>query len=760
MRGTFGLVGLFVSAWFGCCIVTAPAFALPAERHYEMVTPVFKGGFGALQIEGVSLDGEAVAFYSGGAFAGAPSGFQSLDYLARRGGSGWSTVPLMPPASLIPAGFGKGDVTPSLDMELQLGKPGPNSQNSFAEEDVFLHSTDSPDVVGGWELSKTLNPITDQPLQTSYDSASSSFCHMVLESPGVEPLVPEAVGISATNESYEFDRGCDGEPQSLSLIGLNNKGGLISRTCDTGIGEGQYSPGGLSSFNAVSTDGAEIFFTVCLSGDTSSSSPHQVFVRLDGSRTIEVSRPLGQTCDEVPCSGAAERGSANFVGASEDGSRVFFTAPLSVGQPPIVSGSTDASNNLYMATIGCPAGKSVCSVAEREVVSLTQVSHDPTTGATADVQGVVRVAPDGSRVYFVAGGDLLSEAQQMALEGEGSEIPAVGADNMYVYDSKSRTIDFIGDLCSAKELSGIVEDSRCPSEAGSDETLWTNSSEGQAQTAGVDGGFLVFATYAQLLTSDANKVRDVYRFDADTGSLVRVSGGENGYDSDGNRSVFGQNGEALGASIRPGHHGGGLREQYELDTRAISEDGSRVVFTSAEPLSPLAINGLENAYEWHEGTGAAGPGSVSLISSGGSIEPVNDVVISSDGVNVDFLTSEGLVQQDIDGASDIYDARLGGGFPLPAAERRPCEGDACQGPLTSPAPLLVPGSVSQSPGGNFAPPRQPAKPKKKAPKKTRSKKKSGTRRQVKAKGGSKAVRTSRVARLFPSAESIRGRSAR
>ena len=59
--------------------------------------------------------------------------------------------------------------------------------------------------------------------------------------------------------------------------------------------------------------------------------------------------------------------------------------------------------------------------------------------------------------------------------------------------------------------------------------------------------------------------------------------------------------------------------------------------------------------------------------------------------------------QDTDGLGDVYDARLHGGFPVAAVPRAPCSGDACQGPLTNPAPLLVPGSVAQAPGENLAP---------------------------------------------------------
>ena len=47
------------------------------------------------------------------------------------------------------------------------------------------------------------------------------------------------------------------------------------------------------------------------------------------------------------------------------------------------------------------------------------------------------------------------------------------------------------------------------------------------------------------------------------------------------------------------------------------------------------------------------------------------------------------------------------GFPQAPAAAQPCSGDACQGPLTNPAPLLIPGSVSQVPGENLAPGQRP-----------------------------------------------------
>ena len=154
-----------------------------------------------------------------------------------------------------------------------------------------------------------------------------------------------------------------------------------------------------------------------------------------------------------------------------------------------------------------------------------------------------------------------------------------------------------------------------------DAELWLEFPESFAQTAGEDGRFLVFSTYARLITSgseaDADDAQDVYRYDAQTGVLQRVSVGEAGYDANGNRN----DGEAIVGEIDDfpmrvgdartalGFTGEIGQEERGEDRRAISEDGARIVFMTADPLSSKATNGLVNVYEWHEGT-------VSLVSCG------------------------------------------------------------------------------------------------------------------------------------------------
>jgi hypothetical protein len=678
-------------------VVATPASALTSpERHYEMVSPVYKGGYGATGIEAVAPTGEAVAFFSPGAFAGAPQGPLFIGYVARRGATGWSTVPVMPPASILPY-VATEDVSSTLDSVVVFGKPGPNIEAATQvgpEEEFLEHIVSAPDTQSNWMLAgspfRSLEgSLNGEALLASYKGGSADLCYLLVTN-SRQPLTVEAEEAVKTQEVYVLDRGCNGGQPSLHLLGLNNAGKVISPFCSTDAGLELYDLGRSSEFNAVAAGGRAIFFTtnvekkdVC--GNTATGI-HQLFVRLGGSRTVEVSRPLLPACEEVPCAGAKERMSSDFIGASEDGSRVFFAT-----SQPLVAEDTDTASDLYMASFGCSAGEVKCDVTKREVKSLVAVSHDSNLGEAGEFQGVVRIAPDGSRVYFVARG-VLSEGPN----AEGRS-PVVGADNLYVYDAASKRTVFVAALCSGAGLSGTVSDIRCGGK-GSDVSLWSNS--GDAQTAGSDGRFLVFSSYGRLTGDDTDTAQDVYRYDAESGLLVRVSAGEDGYEANGNSD--GEKEVSGNSSITPGNWGGEVRLQYEMGTRAVSEDGSRVVFESAVPLSPDAVNGLANVYEWHEGP--AGEGSVSLISSGSGTQPVEKAVISPGGNDVFFITSQSLVSQDVDEAPDIYDARIGAGFPQAPAPAQACSGDACQGPLTNPAPLLVPGSVSQAPGGNFAAP--------------------------------------------------------
>jgi hypothetical protein len=404
----------------------------------------------------------------------------------------------------------------------------------------------------------------------------------------------------------------------------------------------------------------------------------------------------------------------------------------------LVPTDSNGKNDLYEARIGCPATEPDCEESRKEVTSLTEISKDNASNQAAEVIGVVNMAPDGGAVYFVAHGALTSSANS---EGE-SAVP--GADNLYAYDTRDDRLVFVADLCSASAASGTTEDTNCPASSEADKRedtgLWGASDETQVTD---DGRFLIFTSFGRLVRraegADTDAHKDVYRFDISSDALERVSIGEEGYDANGNSEAD--------SSILPGGYqersgnGTAVFLEHEMSLRTVSNDGSWIAFSTAEPLSPHVSNGLLNDYIWH--AEKSGGGRVSLISSGSSLtddlEPIIPPNVSPEGRDVFFTTSAGLVSGDTENDLDVYDARIGGGFVESTVDHGQCSSDACQGPLTAPTsllvPAMVPASMSQAPGENW--PRPKKQKKAKTGKKVRHRHKAKRRHAVKGKSGTR-----------------------
>jgi hypothetical protein len=108
--------------------------------------------------------------------------------------------------------------------------------------------------------------------------------------------------------------------------------------------------------------------------------------------------------------------------------------------------------------------------------------------------------------------------------------------------------------------------------------------------------------------------------------------------------------------------------------RYLSGDGRYAFFTSVQPLVPQDTNGLPDAYEYDANTGQ-----VHLISSGTGEDGSWFEDASETGSDVFFLTAQRLTGWDTDTLTDLYDARVNGGFPEPSPAPAACDGDACQG---------------------------------------------------------------------------------
>ncbi len=360
--------------------------------------------------------------------------------------------------------------------------------------------------------------------------------------------------------------------------------------------------------------------------------------------------------------------------------------------------------------------------------ALTLVNVAP--GATLAAQGGA-VSADGSRVYFGEVGKLwLREGSAAPHEvAAGAEFQtAAPTGSLAFYTSGAKLFRYDAGTQASTELtpSGGVKGVLGVSDAGDsvyyqDATalkLWhsgtttTVAPDAEAALAGdwppstgtarvsADGNRLFFLSKARLTgydNTDANTGlpdSEVFLYEAGGGGTLRcVSCNPTNERPIGPSAITGASSNGRSEAAAPG----------EIVTRAykprnLSATANRVFFTSGDALVALDTNKATDAYQWEgQGTGscAKAGGCLSLLSSGTDSVGASFVDASESGEDAYFLTTSSLVPQD-PGSADLYDARVGGGFPVPSTPI-PCEGDACQ-PLPSPPEDPTVGSLIPGPG--------------------------------------------------------------
>ncbi len=174
--------------------------------------------------------------------------------------------------------------------------------------------------------------------------------------------------------------------------------------------------------------------------------------------------------------------------------------------------------------------------------------------------------------------------------------------------------------------------------------------------------------------------------------------------------------------------------------RYLSEDGGRLFFESFDALLPADENDKRDVYEFElPGTGSctsespsfdpASSGCHFLISSGKDEDHSYLLDASADGRDVFFSTRRPLVGWDENDNYDVYDARIGGGFPEPPVKPA-CEGEGCKPPAPAPPQASpTPGTATLQGQGN-ARPRPRACPKGKARRKGRCVRRRGKQREA------------------------------
>ncbi len=703
--------------------------SLPDCRAYERVTPAETGGFQddflALLDEGEQTG--AVLTQSIGRFEPATGFFSFLEYSARRGASGWLS------SSVADAPLDR--------FEYPTENATANVENAAGSEIISLREKDSS--VFAYELYRHAEGGPYEPVGSVFPPGAHpgaptgsnpgrfpsagepgvglfpnpSLTHILFTVDAHEPAerwpgdttVADATGGGniGSPSLYEYTEPFGGPP---ALVGVTNSGELISQ-CGTG-------PGGVA-FNgaesaergarqAISESGDVVFFTVAGHDGTlcplGAKAPPvaELYARIAGTTTLAISEPAAlpgtsdPQCREPRCisnetSEAAFR-DARYEGAARDGSAVFFTSTQQLTDgatqdqdPADTAGEQEQS---AQERPGCSSTQSAGGCNLYEYVTDPSVAHtsqglhllsaasDP---RGAEVQGVSAIAGDGSRVYFVAKG-VLTQAPN-----EYGESAQYGADNLYTTDAQTDGTSFIASL------------------APSDLRQWRKfggRADVHMQTT-ESGRYLLFTSLARLTPGDQATEEQLFRYDAESGALLRVSEGAPGLDQSG----AGAHGAAV---ITPGP----LNDLWERaagvgddEHPALASNGA-VVFSIADALTPDATEQcvrIENgACSVYQGNGYLYEnGNLYLIGAGAARDSVGEMAISPSGSDVFLYSSENLAGDQQAPSEGIYDARVEGGFAQADEER--CIGEDCQGafvPSPSPAAPTSTGSGS----GNIAPP--------------------------------------------------------
>jgi hypothetical protein len=732
---------------------------LPEDRGWEQVTPPDKnygdGDNFVLQgvLAGVSRDGNAAAFCTTALF-GEPAGRMTrfcAPYLSRRTPSGWQTTSPWPdychidPVSGDPLGIliaypspdysrfviqqpeSDGCPVPPLDPAAPL-IPGGISHNLYLQDpttDPASYDLLNPHLGGrpGGELS-----------EQEFLAGSDDFSHVVYQSFNNQTAPPDSPEPDTNfRKLYDWEREghgpCTQPGGCLSLLSKDPDDEPF--TTPSAIPTIESLGGGVGHLgSSVSGDGERVFFQnpVPSSGSQAIACDIpgcQLYMREGGATTYDVS-VSECTLGPGPC-GSPQTVADKFLSATSSGAEAFFTscAKLTDDSAPEVS-CTDpyrsggaTGSKLYRWDRDAAPG--------HQLIDLT-VDHEPSDGSQPDFAGLIGHSEDGEVAYFVTGTQSFFSGASTGGQIVSGEPTFVG-EKLYRwrYNGGNPTLDYIAPY--ERQLGRFGSDIN-----------WMQ----QRHHVTPDGQYLlIYTSLAYDPAADRDTDADAYRWD-EAGGWICLSCQDPGEPSGGDVDL---------SDVQLLEDTSGFSDGLSSNEPKflISDDGQRVFFGTPDALVPADVNGeagcpldtdishvqwvdiyvCEDVYEWHDGT-------VSLISGGIGTSPARLISTTPSGRDVFFFTRERLVGWDVDRNVDLYDARIGGGFPEPPAQPVPCEGEACRGGGTTPPATTGAGTAVFQGPGNPAP--KQGKPRKGKKRQHKGKKRKGKRQQRAANSNRRAGR--------------------
>jgi hypothetical protein len=622
-------------------------------------------------------DGSAFQFSSLTAFGDALGTGIAVDYLATRGArpgtQGWQTHAITPPQEPLSAN------------DLIIAALDPRYVGEFSDDftrGIFLSKAplaDAPNVanvsllyrrndlrtpgVGSYDL-VTDCPACAAPLppfaarQPGLAGGSSDLSHVIFES--FWNLTSEAVDAGLDEglpKLYEWDSG------TLRLAGILPDGSPAPSSA-AGRGAGAGNAAKLYTPDTISADGSRIAFTAPVDVDSrDSAGVADLYLREDHNRTIQINAEERTLPPDPP-----QENVATFWTASADLSRIFFST-----QEQLTDDDTsETSRDLYMYDASRPA-------IDPHNLTLIGDDSEPDDGTGSDVLGAIGSSAAGDYVYFYSTNQLVDDGVA------GSTVVPCSPD-VCIFVWHDGVTRFVGRTAFGEESQAIL-----------------------------GGNWLIFETKGARITEDGKRLAFLSDGTSDDEYDHGTSCG-GGFDED--RTYFtpnpgcaelyvydatadGGEGELTCVSCNPsGVHTTDTETRIDLKTATlslgtdylnhpVSDDGRFVFFSTGEPLLPEDVNGdVYDAYQYDMVTRE-----LSLLSSGDTPNHAFFLDASADGRDVFFRTREQLVGWDTDQQIDVYDARVGGGFPEPVIPVA-CQGAACQGPQGPGLNLPAPGTAT------------------------------------------------------------------
>jgi hypothetical protein len=699
-------------------------------RAWEMVSPLDKNGGNVLSEQShvvAAVDGNGVTYASKAGFADAHGAalIGATDYLARRGSAGWETHAISPTPSpqtfqvifATHMGVYSEDLGKALMLSYDLpavSDDGTNELNFYQEDtasgQIRTVSPTTQQVGSNPELFSFLN---EREVAASADAEVASF---------TDPrrLLPEAAGADEEQEvNVKANEGqwrliFNSEATSDLALGASSQEVQEALEALPAIGVDNVSVGAGASSGSFTSSYLVTFGGKLASKDVPELESQDGTEPLNGG-SPEVAIATVGFATNVPNAYEWDHGTLRLAGILPDGTVPSGGSTVPMGgysSPYRESVSSDGSRITFLTV-----GENPQLYLRRDHTSTAWVSESEGSTPVAEPAGVslVWMSPDGRHVAFATTSRLLNsdtnDSRDLYLYTDGPD-PESENNLQLISDgiglTKTTNTSYtpvIGGSADAERLYYLSDDNAGGVAVyywnhGTNKFLFnlpdSNAFEYGALSypgaARVSADGLVLAVNEPPPSGIGEGAR-ILVYDAGSDTLTCASCDSSGVSS----PVPYWPSETTSIPERENS----IREHW------LSRDGRKVFFTTASALVPADVNGVRDAYVYDTQTGEK-----QLISSGRGEANAWFTDASADGDNAFFITRQQLAGSDSDELIDLYDSRVGGGFPEPPPPPTPCSGDGCRGALSTAAGAVSPATSSFSGPGNAHP--KVKKPRKRA----------------------------------------------